>query len=247
MRAALAVHRVTGHRWETLERIVQLIRDASDRGADLVMFSETAVTGFKATDQPEQDILLGEPVPGPTTDMITSAAHDRNIWVALGLYEREDAVLYDSALLISPEGTLTLKHRRSDRRWHFRDADPSTYGSGMGLNVAETPWGSVALLLCGELMSRTHIEAVRQLAPNYLLVPFARGYDEDAHTDDSWYQQNLPSYAAQAREAGAITLMTNHLDADGPCCFGGALAFNREGDLVATKLLHEEGLLLVDV
>lgn len=247
MRAALAVHLVTADRTATLQRVVQLVREASDQGADLAMFSETAVSGLKATDQPEHDLPLGEPIPGLTTDVIAAVARQRNIWVALGLYEREDAVLYDSAVLISPDGIIQLKHRRSDGRWHFRNADQRVYGSGTALQAVETPWGSMALLLCGELMSATHIEAVRQLAPTYLLVPFARGYDEDAPNDESWYEQNLPSYVAQARKAGTVTLMTNHLDPDGSCCFGGAVAINQDGNVLASKPLHKEGLLVVDV
>lgn len=247
MRAALAIHLVTSDRAVTLQRVVQLIRDASDQGADLAMFSETSVTGFKATDHPENDLPLGEPIPGPTTNMVAALARERNIWVGLGLYELEHGVLYDSAVLISPDGTIHLKHRRSDGRWHFRNADPSVYGSGTSLEAVETPWGSMAFLLCGELMSATHIEDVSQLAPTYLLVPFARGYDEDAPNDKAWFEQNLPWYAEQARKAGTITLMTNHLDSDDSCGFGGAVAFDREGNVLASMPLHEEGLLVVDV
>lgn len=247
MRAALGVHLVTADRLETLHRVVGLVHEAADQRADLVLFSETAITGFKATDQPQHDLGLGETIPGTSTDAIAGVAKERNIWVTLGLFEREGAVLFDSAVLISPAGHIVLKHRRSDGRWHFRNADPKVYGSGSDINAASTPWGSVVLLLCGELMSEEHIEVVRQLAPTYLLVPFARGYDEDAPDDNSWYEQNLPFYAAQATKAGTITLMTNYLEPSSSCCFGGAHAISGEGEVIASKPLHQEGLLLVDV
>lgn len=250
MYVALAVHRVTRDRKDTLRRLVEHLHDAADRHADLVVFSETALTGFVATDNPISDLRLGEPIPGPTLEVLAAAARNRGIWVCLGLYERDGGVLYDAAILLDSDGQVHLKHRRSDGRWHFRGADTSVYGKGAGPAIAETPWGAIGLLLCGELMSNHHVDAVRRLAPKYLLVPFARGYDEDAPDDSSWYEDNLPSYAAQAQAVGATTLMVNYLNQDGNHgngCFGGAIAIDKDGVVLEHKPLHEEGLLLVEV
>ncbi|NYH88670.1 hypothetical protein F4554_001308 [Actinopolymorpha rutila] len=45
MKAALAVHRVVADQAANLNRITKLAREAANKGAGLVVFSETALTG----------------------------------------------------------------------------------------------------------------------------------------------------------------------------------------------------------
>jgi len=100
----LAVHRVLPDRAATPGAIATLTKKAADRGAELILFAETAVTGFVATGDPAHDLPLGEPVPGPSTLALAEVARQRCIWLGLGLYQRDGGRLYDSAVLLSPDG-----------------------------------------------------------------------------------------------------------------------------------------------
>ncbi|MGW0228597.1 nitrilase-related carbon-nitrogen hydrolase [Actinopolymorpha singaporensis] len=53
----------------------------------LVVFSETALTGFVGNDDPVHDRLLAQPVSGPVTEQLGALSSESGIWIAIGLYE----------------------------------------------------------------------------------------------------------------------------------------------------------------
>ena len=273
VRAALVVHRVTTDRGETLAAIAELAHAAADDGASLILFSETALTGFVATGDPAHDLPLGEPLPGPATDRLAAVARERRVWLGFGLYERERARpgypggadecaagysstaadnadrLYDAAVLLGPDGAVRLHYRRITPQWHWPTDDPAIYRQGTGLPAVATPFGTCAFLLCGDLFSDGLVERVRALRADLLLVPFARRFDSEVADAADWERRERYDYARRAREAGAAALMVSYL-ADSPAlggCFGGALAVARDGMVLASLPPGREGALVVDL
>lgn len=151
MKVALAVHHISPDPTSNLRTIISMTTEAADGGADLVVFAETALTGFILTDDPTHDLPLGQPIPGLATETLALLARERHIWIALELVEYERGRLYDTAVLLSPEGTIELKYRRISPYWHGRLADPSIYQQGSLIPVAQTPFGSCVFLICGDL------------------------------------------------------------------------------------------------
>ena len=112
MPAALVVHRVGDDRAYNQNALVRAAGQAADAGAELVLFSETALTGLVNTGDPAHDLPLGEPIPGPATETLGRIAGARGIWIGVGLFEREGDTLYDSAVLFDAEGAIAMKYRR---------------------------------------------------------------------------------------------------------------------------------------
>jgi N-carbamoylputrescine amidase len=249
MRAALVVHCVVANRDANLHTIVRQAQLAADAGADLVLFSEAALTGFVNNGDPAHDLPLGEPIPGPAIDTLAQVARSRHICVALGLYEREGDHLYDAAVLLAPDGTVRLKYRRIDPHWHMPDVDPAVYRQGVEVPVAETPFGTCAFLLCGDLFNEALVQRVRQRRPNWLLFPFARRFDSEVADAAQWEQEELARYARQAARTGAATLMVNSL-ADSPAtgaCFGASAAISPDGTVLSSQPPGRCGTLLCDL
>jgi N-carbamoylputrescine amidase len=253
MRAALAVHRVVADPATNLVTIERAAQAAADAGAELVVFSETALTGFVANDDPAHDRPLARPVPGPATERLAALARDRGLWIALGLYERAEEggqeCLYDAAVLLGPDGAIHLHYRRITPQWHWPNADPRIYRQGTGLPMATTPFGTCVFLLCGDLFDETVLNRLRQLRPDWLLFPFARRFDSEVADAAQWEQAERLDYARQAGRAGVAALMVNYL-ADSPAtggCFGGALVVTRDGTIFSSLPPGREGLLLVDL
>ena len=63
MRAALGVFRADRDQSVNLAQMTDLCEQAARGNADLVVFCETAVTGFAGRDDPRHDLGLGEPCP----------------------------------------------------------------------------------------------------------------------------------------------------------------------------------------
>jgi N-carbamoylputrescine amidase len=253
MRAALAVHRVVADPAANLVTIERAAQAAADAGAELVVFSETALTGFIGNDDPAHDRPLAQPVPGPATERLATLARERGLWIAFGLYERtqEDGqeCLYDAAVLLGPDGATHLHYRRLTPQWHWPSADPKIYQQGTELPVATTPFGTCAFLLCGDLFNEAVVNRLRRLRPDWLLFPFARRFDSEVADAAHWEQAERLNYARQAGRARVGALMVNYL-ADSRAtggCFGGALVVTRDGTIVSSLPPGQEDLLLVDL
>lgn len=241
MLAALVVHRMVDERDRNLNTLTRLAGHAADAEADLVMFSEAALTGLVNTGDPAHDLPLGEPIPGPATETLGRIALARDIWLAVGLFERDGDTLYDSAVLIDPDGAIALRYRRINPGWRWPGDDPRTYGSGTELPAAVTPWGTVAFLLCGDLFDDEVVERVREVAPDLLLVPFARSFEDGSIDRERWEREESPVYAKRVARAGVDTLLTAYLREP---MFGGAMAASREGEILDSLPIGREGALL---
>ncbi|MBM3238649.1 carbon-nitrogen hydrolase family protein [Candidatus Poribacteria bacterium] len=246
MKAALVVNRVLPDIDANLTAILDMVNEAADAGADIVVFPEAALTGLINSDEPSYDLPLGQPIPGPVTDILAGLAHERRIWLAIGLLERDGDKLYDSAVLLTPDGEIRLKHQRIQPQWHGKHADPSVYCQGTALSKVETPLGSFAFLICGELFDDELIQRVRDLRPDWLLFPFARCFDEDCQCEQRWNREEKTEYAKRVKLVGVTTLMTNYLsEVDG--CFGGAMVVSGDGTVVDSFPLGKVGILMVDL
>jgi len=220
---------------------------AADAEAHLVLFPEAALTGLVNNDDPTHDLPLCCCIPGDETASIRAAAQRLGIYIGLGMLEREGAVIYDSAVLIDPSGEIVLVYRRIQPCWHGREADPHFYRQGSDIPMAQTPFGSLAFLLCGDLFDDQIVDRLRNLAPDYLLFPFARTFGGACLSQADWAQAEEGVYAARAARCGCTTLMVNGLMppqyCDGPS-FGGAMVVSPDGQVLARLPLREPGMLL---
>ncbi len=89
---------------------------------------------------------LATPVPGPVSDRLCVMAQRFNIYLASGITEKDGEATYNSALLISPEGEILLKHRKINVCYDVTDV----YDIGDRLGVAETPFGRIGLDICAD-------------------------------------------------------------------------------------------------
>ncbi len=250
MQIALGVPRLTAD-WQTnAAEMCKMTASAAQAGATLVMFSEAAVTGLVNTGTPQHDLALGQPVPGPATKTLADAARLHQVWVAFGLFECEYNSLYDTAVLIAPDGSLFSKYRRIDPHWHHWHSRPCCdmiYGQGTQPASFETPLGTGAFLLCGDLFNETCVEQLAGLNVEWLLLPMARCFDQDAGAVERWHQQEKYFYVHQAQKAGVHLLLVNQLaNIEGDRYFGGALIASSDGHILAEYPLEQEGLLVVE-
>lgn len=249
MRAALVVHRVVPGVETNLATMIDLAGQAADKGANLVLFSEAALTGLINNDNPAHDLLLGQPVPGTATSQLGAFSHERGVWLAVGLLEQENKQLYDTALLFDPQGQIALHYRRIQPQWHGKDANPDVYRQGSELGKVETPYGSMAFLICGDLFNDRIVQRVRVLAPDWLLFPFARCFGDGSYNQAQWENKELPEYVARIKTIGRTALMTNYL-ADQDMlggAFGGAMCVSGSGHVLASLPLGQKGMLVVDL
>lgn len=145
----------------TLDKALALIAEAGRAGAELIVFPEVYIPGypywnrlrnvFETTSFFTELVKNAVEVPSPTTDKLCEAARRVGAYVVMGINERPTntlGTLYNTNLVISPDGTILLRHRKLMPTY----AEKLVWGFGDGstLRVLDTPLGKLGTLICGE-------------------------------------------------------------------------------------------------
>ncbi|KGM48997.1 Nit6803 family nitrilase [Pseudooceanicola atlanticus] len=142
----------------TIERVLNAIAEAADKGAQFIVFPETFVPYYPyfsfilppvQQGAPHMDLIAeAVVVPSPETQAVADAAAKRGVVVVLGVNERDHGSLYNTQLIFDADGTLALKRRKITPTYHERMV--WGMGDGAGLKVADTAVGRVGALACWE-------------------------------------------------------------------------------------------------
>lgn len=123
---------------------VALIEKAAARGADLVVLPELANSGYMFASRSEA-FALSEPIPdGPTTRAWADTARKLNVHIVAGICERAGTKLFNSAVVIGPEG-----HIGTFRKVHLWNEELLYFeGGDLGFPVFDTRLGRIGVGIC---------------------------------------------------------------------------------------------------
>jgi nitrilase len=171
--AAVQASYVLMDREATIDRVAELTREPAAQGAQLVVFPEVFVPGTPIWidtrpiwdgDDDWYPMLVENAVvvPSAATDRLAAIASENQVWLVVGVEEREPtgSTIYNTLLYFSPDGNLVDRHRKlvptgSERTvWGM--------GDGSTLRVVNTPMGRIGGLICWENympLARFHLYA----------------------------------------------------------------------------------------
>lgn len=142
----------------TLERVLNAIAEAAEKGVGFMVFPETFLPYypyFSFIDPPYQmgakHLALYEEavvVPGPVTQALSQAARTHAMVLVVGVSERDGGSLYNTQLIFDADGTLALQRRKITPTYHERMIWGQ--GDGAGLRAVDTRVGRVGALACWE-------------------------------------------------------------------------------------------------
>src|ERR1700761_5162126 len=123
---------------------VQLIGQAAAKGAGLVVLPELCNTGYVFSSR-EEAFAIAEEVPGgpSVAAWVECAAHHR-LYLVAGICERAGTNLYNSAVVIGPQGyigTFRKVHLWNEEALYFEPGD-------LGFPVFRTPIGRIGVAIC---------------------------------------------------------------------------------------------------
>jgi predicted amidohydrolase len=130
-----------------LARSLALAQQASDEGANLIVLPELANTGYAFLGRSEA-FDLAENVPfGPSVQAWMEFARKQQVYLVAGLAEREGVKLYDTAVLVGPDGFIG-KYRKA----HLWNQEKLWFTPGdVGFPVFDTPIGRIGLMICWDV------------------------------------------------------------------------------------------------
>ncbi|WP_078428419.1 nitrilase family protein [Alkalihalobacterium alkalinitrilicum] len=126
---------------------IELINQASNKGANIIVLPELCNSGYVFKSRLEA-LSLAEEIPnGPTIQSWLQAAKQNNVYIIAGINEKEGEKLYNSAVLIGPEGyigTYRKNHLWNEEKYYFEEGN-------LGFPVFETKYGKVGILVCYDI------------------------------------------------------------------------------------------------
>jgi len=165
--AALQFRAPKGCPDEARAQLVQMVDEAGSRGARLVVCPEMATTGYVWA-SPREIGPLSEPPRGPTFIALSAVARRHGTWVVCGFPERFEhrrkadlaqhgrvmVSLFNSALVISPEGELATCYRKV----LLYEADKTWANAGWRRPVVPTAFGRMAPGICMDINDPGFVE-----------------------------------------------------------------------------------------
>lgn len=215
--------------------VTSLMRQAADGNADIVHFSECALSGYAGVDFPTFERYDWDLLKEKTLDVIRLAG-ELGVWVVLGSSHRltEPNKPHNSLYLISPEGKIVDRY---DKRF-CTQKDFDNYTPGSRFVFFEINGVKCSLMICFDLRFP---ELYRELYRNGVRCVFqsfynARQQGPSVHTDIM--RQTMQANAANN---GFRVSMTNACGwfCPYPSCF-----IQPDGRIVAQLEDHKEGLMI---
>jgi nitrilase len=198
-------------RERTLEKARALCADSAGDGVRLAVFPEAFVSAYpkgldfgarvgvrtaEGRDQFRRYFDSAVEVPGPAIDFLGDCAAENNLYLVIGVVERDIGTLYCTVLFFAPDGSYLGKHRKlmptaMERLvWGF--------GDGSTLPVFDTEIGKLGAVICWE-----------NYMPLLRMAMYSKGIQiycaPTADARDSW----LPSMQFVALEGRCFVLSCN--------------------------------------
>lgn len=119
---------------------------ASQQKVDLIVFPELVTSGYELGVRFTE---LAQRIPGPTVNLMAQRAAEFGVYIAFGLVTKEkvESVLYNSAVMVGPDGELVGSYNKV----HLRGEERMAFREGFRLPVFETEIGNIGLLLGWDL------------------------------------------------------------------------------------------------
>ncbi|NME35268.1 MULTISPECIES: carbon-nitrogen hydrolase family protein [Fusobacterium] len=180
-----------------IEKIINFIKESSKKNTELIVFPELFVPGYpygmtfgftvgsrKEFGRKDWKKYYDNSIviPGPETDKIAKTAKKFNMYVSVGVSERdlETATLYNSNIIFSPNGEILSVHRKlkptGSERVVWGDANKNYFP------VCNTPWGNIGNLICWESYMPLARVALYEKGVTIYISPNTNDNEEWQHT-----------------------------------------------------------------
>jgi N-carbamoylputrescine amidase len=212
---------------KNVENAIARIRQAADRGANLVCLPELFRSQYFCQREDPNLFDLAEPIPGPSTDRLTRVAKELGVVIVGSLFERRaPGVYHNSALVLDGDGSL----RGIYRKMHIPD-DPLYYEKyyftpgDLGFRAFDTRLGRIGTLVCWDQWYPEGARLTALQGAQVLLYPTAIGWHprEKAEFGAAQHEAWELMQRAHAVANGVYVAAVNRVGHEGPP--GGGLEF----------------------
>lgn len=142
---------MTDKREENLKKATAMVRDATKKGAKIVVLPELFLGPyFCITPKDTKEFSRAETIPGSSSMALAELAKELNIVLVAGsIYEEEGGHHYNTACIFGPDGEILGTYRKGHIPHDEGFYEQDYFGSGnKTIAVHETPFGKIAVGIC---------------------------------------------------------------------------------------------------
>ncbi|HEX4457192.1 MAG TPA: carbon-nitrogen hydrolase [Polyangia bacterium] len=191
---------------ENLDKAAAKVEEAAKLGAQVVCLQELFRAQYFCQTEDHAKFDLAEPIPGPSTEVLTKVAKKHGVVVVASLFERRAAGLYhNTAAILDADGSI----RGLYRKMHIPD-DPLYYEKfyftpgDLGFRAHDTKFGRIGTLVCWDQWYPEGARLTALQGADILFYPTAIG----------WHPKEKAKYGAAQADAWR-TIQRSHAIANG--------------------------------
>ncbi len=234
-----------------MDKAIAGIKDAAAKGANIVCLQELFNSLYFCDVEDYENFKLAEPVPGPSTDILSAVAKEAGVVVIASLFEKRAQGLYhNTTAVLDADGSYLGKYRKM----HIPD-DPAYFEKfyftpgDLGYKMFETKYGKIGVLICWDQWYPEASRLTALMGAEILFYPtaigWATGQDEATNTEQYNAWQTIQRSHAVANGVHVVSVNRVGFEQDGAMKFwGGSFISNPFGSLIV-KATHDQEEVIV--
>jgi N-carbamoylputrescine amidase len=244
----------TGDKNENLAKAIAGIEKAATQGAQIVCLQELFTSLYFCDTESYENFNLAESIPGPSTEIISAIAKEKNVVVIASLFEkRAQGIYHNTTAVIDADGSYLGKYRKM----HIPD-DPAYYEKfyftpgDLGYKIFKTKFASVGVLICWDQWYPEAARITSLMGAEILFYPTAIGWatSQDSDTNKEQYDAWETIQRSHAVANGVHVVSVNRVgdEQDGAMKFwGGSFVANPFGKIIFKASHDKEEVQVVDL
>ena len=241
----------SGDAKSNMDKAIAGIKNAAVKGANIVCLQELFTSLYFCDVEDYENFKLAEPVPGPSTDLLSAVAKEAGVVVIASLFEKRAQGLYhNTTAILDADGSYLGKYRKM----HIPD-DPAYFEKfyftpgDLGYKMFETKYGKIGVLICWDQWYPEASRLTALMGAEILFYPTAIGWatsqDEATNTEQYNAWQTIQRSHAVANGVHVVSVNRVGLEQNGAMKFwGGSFVANPFGSLIV-KATHDQEEVIV--
>ena len=241
----------SGDAKSNMDKAIAGIKEAAAKGANIVCLQELFTSLYFCDVEDYENFKLAEPIPGPSTDILSAVAKEAGVVVIASLFEKRAQGLYhNTTAVLDADGTYLGKYRKM----HIPD-DPAYFEKfyftpgDLGYKIFETKYGKIGVLICWDQWYPEAARLTALMGAEILFYPTAIGWatsqDEATNTEQYNAWQTIQRSHAVANGVHVVSVNRVGFEQNGAMKFwGGSFVANPFGSLIV-KATHDQEEVIV--
>jgi len=244
----------TNDKQANLQKATEKIREAAAKGAQIVCLQELFTSLYFCDVEDYEHFKLAEPIPGPSTDVLSQLAASLQIVIIASLFEkRAQGIYHNTTAVLDADGTYLGKYRKM----HIPD-DPAYYEKfyftpgDLGYKIFKTRYANFGVLICWDQWYPEAARITSLMGAEILFYPTAIGWataqDEATNTEQFNAWQTIQRSHAVANGVHVVSVNRVGLEQEGLMKFwGGSFIANPFGSVIYQASHDKEEVVVQEI